>query len=220
MKTFLPALLVLTIATPAAFAQTSEKERDNARRLYRQVEQLKTVIEKLKHEAASERDKAVHQRKLADQLKKLYGAGRVQIRVEKNSDKPRIHKDESGNEKVRIIRVRVRKGDQETEDEYRIRGGEDKREMAMKHAMERLEHMGIAIKHLKAAGMNDLAEAVAKRAGAYKKELAMLKNRGNHHHAKGGVSPHHLREISEAIMQLRKQVLGLQKAVERLERRK
>lgn len=224
MKTTLATLLVLTTAATSAFAQSSDKERDNAKRLYQQVLELKAVINKLKQEAAVARDQAAHQRKLAETLRNLDEMKRVRVQLQRKTGKPRIVQfKDSGNPKVRIVRVRVEKHSKEST---------SKHEAMLKQAGHRLEHMGAAIKHLQAAGLKDLAAATMKRAGQFKKELGEIKKRMAHHvdrkphfkhaekHTKGGVAPNHLREISAAIMQLRKQVAGLQKAVERLERRK
>jgi hypothetical protein len=90
-------------------------------------------------------------------------------------------------------------------------------------ALERLEHLGAAIKHLKAAGLNDLAEAAAKRAVQLKMEIAKSQSfqlKREKRNMRPGDLPHQLHEMAEAIGRLSKQVQQLQKAVGELQKRR
>lgn len=235
MKPLVIALLALTTAASTAVAQDVERveqENDNLKRLLKTIAELKEQVEVQKRRAAVQRARsqkliAVEKQKAVEALqatKRQAGAAekrRVEIEIIKQR-KPA--EDKAGSYSPPRVRIFKRPHPKFV----RVRIAHPKHPAPLREAQERLENLRAAVKHLKAAGMKELAAEAAKRAEKMQDEIhaAMKKH---HHHAHGekgshkigpGGMPHQIRELSAAIKQLREQVQGLQKAVERLERRK
>ena len=197
-------------------ADDKDKRLSNAERT-----KLRKQLEDLQAQIARQRDAALKERKRAE-----IEAAKARKAAAANLDearKARIRvrrlvgvKEAPAKKEQRVIILRVEKDGKVRTTNLK---GATVRSVKGISGGQRLEHLRAAQKHLLAAGQKELAHAVAKRVEQIQAELHK-----RHQHAKGGTKPHnldgHLRELSVAIQQLRKQVQVLQKNVEQLKKRK
>ncbi len=85
----------------------------------------------------------------------------------------------------------------------------------MAGAQRRLQHLGQAIEHLRAAGLNEPAERLSEQARMMRKELARQESQGN---ATGPDIGRQLSEIREGMQNLQRQVQEMNKRLEELTR--
>lgn len=208
MKAFAITILALATTASTAFAQKNGDKPQGNKQLLQQIADLKATVARLKEQSAQQRAQAAFARQVAEK-QRLIAEQRAKALAEEERARALEYK--------RRAAARLEKH----------KPGKHEPPAEIREAIEKLENLRAAVKHLQAAGMKDLAAEAAKRAERMQDGIQAALQK--HKHVKGnepehkpmrGITPDQLHEISKAIMQLRGQVQQLQKAVERLERRK
>lgn len=210
----MPRTFVLTVAicvwgfvAAAALADKSDPADQNEKaRLLKQIAELKQMVAKL-------RDVAAHKQAEADKQRAY-------------SERQRANAEHSR------LAAEKRLAEQEKR-QFAEKGFQKGPHPAHREMKEKLENIRAAVKHLKAAGLHDLAAAAAKQAEQVERAIAAsFKPRefkvvkgfqfkgGKPQGPKGGDLAHQLYQMADAIGRLSKQVQHLQKAVGELQKRR